>query len=75
MARLICARPLEPGLLERLKGPLCRLHQLNEVELEITVDPALLGGFRLELQGTTYDKSIQGGLDALARKLRGGRAV
>ena len=39
------------------------------------VDPALLGGLRLELQGVTYDKSVRGGLDALARTLGEGRAL
>ena len=48
---------------------LCRLHRLKRVELEEQVDPALLGGFRLELQGVTYDKSVRGGLTALARTL------
>ena len=40
-----------------------------------TVTCALLGGLRLELQGVTYDKSVRGGLDALARTLGEGRAL
>ena len=67
------ARPLEEEALERLKGALCRLHHLKKVELETAVDPGLLGGFRLELQGVTYDKSVRGGLAALARTLEEGR--
>ncbi len=75
LGRLTCARPLEPEVLEQLKGTLCRLHNLKAVELDVAVDPGLLGGFRLELQGVTYDKSVRGGLDALARRLGGGDAV
>ena len=73
LGRLTCARPLEEEALERLKGALCRLHHLKKVELETAVDPGLLGGFRLELQGVTYDKSVRGGLAALARTLEEGR--
>ena len=69
LCRLTCARPLPPEQQERLKRALCRLHRLKRVELEEQVDPALLGGFRLELQGVTYDKSVRGGLTALARTL------
>lgn len=70
-----CARPLPEEQLGRLKETLCRLHRLKKVELEMRVDPALLGGLRLELQGVTYDKSVRGGLDALARTLGEGRAL
>lgn len=74
LGRLTCARPLGAKELEGLKGALCRLHRLKQVELDIKVDPDLLGGFCLELQGVTYDKSVRGGLTALARKLEEGRA-
>lgn len=75
LCHLTCARPLPPEQLEQIKAALCRLHRLDQVELEVRVDPALLGGFRLELQGVTYDKSVRGGLDALARTLGEGRAL
>lgn len=71
---LTCARPLGAQELERLKGALCRLHHLKRVELDMRVDSDLLGGFCLQLQGVTYDKSVRGGLTALARKLEEGRA-
>ena len=65
--------------LEREGGALgtvtCARPLTEEVELEVRVDPALLGGLRLELQGVTYDKSVRGGLDALARTLGEGRAL
>ena len=72
---MTCARPLTEDQLSRLKETLCRLHRLKKVELEVRVDPALLGGLRLELQGVTYDKSVRGGLDALARTLGEGRTL
>mgnify|MGYP005830641293 CR=1 FL=1 len=75
LGRMTCARPLTEDQLERIKETLCRLHHLKKVELEVQVDPALLGGLRLELQGITYDKSVRGGLDALARTLGEGRSL
>ena len=75
LGTVTCARPLTENQLGRLKETLCRLHRLKKVELEVRVDPALLGGLRLELQGVTYDKSVRGGLDALARTLGEGRAL
>ena len=75
LGTVTCARPLTEDQLGRLKETLCRLHRLKKVELEMRVDPALLGGLRLELQGVTYDKSVRGGLDALARTLGAGRAL
>ena len=75
LGTVTCARPLTEDQLGRLKETLCRLHRLKKVELEVRVDPSLLGGLRLELQGVTYDKSVRGGLDALARTLGEGRAL
>ena len=68
LGTVTCARPLT-------EDQLGRLHRLKKVELEVRVDPSLLGGLRLELQGVTYDKSVRGGLDALARTLGEGRAL
>ena len=75
LGRLTCARPMPPEEVEWLKDTLLRLHHLNKVELEVDVDPELLGGFRLEVQGVTYDKSVRGGLNALARTLGEGRML
>lgn len=36
---------------------------------EIRIDPSLLGGFTLELEGVTYDKSVRGALAGLSRQL------
>ena len=33
------------------------------------MDPSLLGGFTLELEGVTYDKSVRGALAGLTRQL------
>ena len=67
--RLACVRPPEQGELEKLKQALCRLHHKSDVVFDIHIDPALLGGFTLELEGVTYDKSVRGALAGLTRQL------
>ena len=55
---------------EALAAALAKRHGLTRVELTVETDPTLLGGFVLEVQGVTYDKSILGSLRALARALK-----
>ena len=48
---------------------LCRLHHKKDIQFDVRVDPALLGGFTLDIEGVTYDKSVRGALRRLARQL------
>lgn len=66
---MTCVRPPDAESCERIKVLLCQLHQKSEVRLIIRIDPALLGGFTLELEGITYDQSVRGRLNRLARNL------
>ena len=67
--RLTCVRTPDAGQLEKLKKALCRLHHKKDVVFEIRTDPSLLGGFTLEIEGVTYDKSVRGALAGLTRQL------
>ncbi|OUN07869.1 ATP synthase F1 subunit delta [Flavonifractor sp. An92] len=67
--RMTCARVPGEAEQEKLKKALCRLHHKADVVFDIQVDPALLGGFILELEGVTYDKSVRGALSGLSRQL------
>ncbi len=67
--RLTCVRVPESAEQEKLKKALCRLHHKKDVVFEIRLDPSLLGGFTLELEGVTYDKSVRGALAGLTRQL------
>ena len=66
---LTCARPLEAAELSKLRLALCRLHHKRDILFDIRMDPSLLGGFTLELEGVTYDKSVRGALAGLTRQL------
>ncbi len=69
---LRCAR--DPG--EQALAPvaqfLCKKHGYQAITFEIVVDPEVLGGFVLEIDGVTYDKSVRGQLQALAQSLQKG---
>lgn len=67
--RMTCVRIPEPAMQEKLRQMLCRLHHKKDILFTFQVDPALLGGFTLELEGVTYDKSVRGALAGLARQL------
>ena len=69
---LRCAR--DPG--DDTLGPLarffCKQHGYQSLTFDIVVDPEVLGGFVLEIDGITYDKSVRGQLHALAQRLQKG---
>ena len=52
-------------------GTLLHFYQLLAVKglFDVRMDPSLLGGFTLELEGVTYDKSVRGALAGLTRQL------
>ena len=53
----------------RLRETLQKRHQKKIVDLEFHVDSTLLGGYILEIEGVTYDLSLQGKLRGLSRYL------
>jgi len=69
-ARLATARALEPVRRDRLAADLCRILDRN-VAMETVVDPALIGGLRIQVGGTVYDGSVRNQLDRLKRRLAG----
>lgn len=66
---MTCVREPDARRQEQIKAALCKLHHKSEVRLIIRLDPELLGGFILNMEGMTYDRSIRGELLALARHL------
>lgn len=67
-AEVSTAQPLEREDAERLRSVLSgRLDR--EVDLRLTVDPALIAGFRARVGSTLYDASLSGQLDRLASRL------
>ena len=67
---LTCVRTPGEQQLEAIKKRLCALHHRDSVELVLRHDPALLGGFVLDVEGVRYDESARGRLNGLSRKLQ-----
>lgn len=65
-----CAQmPTDDMVADIAKG-LCRAHRRDAVEMQVVLDPSLVGGFVLDIDGTTYNKSVSGQLQRLARRLQ-----
>lgn len=67
--RMTCVRQPGAAELEKLRKALCKLHKKQDIVFDIRLDPSLAGGFTLELEGVTYDKSVRGALSGLRRQL------
>ena len=65
-----CAREPSPEDLERIGEAFQKRHGLSKVEFQVVVDPQLLGGFVIQLEGVTYDKSVRSMLRGLRRSLK-----
>ena len=70
---MTCVRPPDEAQKRRLAHKLARLHHKSGVELDVRLDPTLVGGFVLDIDGVTYDRSVRGRLKALERQLEGRR--
>ena len=60
---------------QALAKVLCRLHHKQEIQFQFVIEPELSGGFLLELDGITYDKSVRGVLRGLAGQMKERRMV
>ena len=67
--RACCAAPMPPTLEERLRQTLER-RTGKKVLLQLSVDESLLGGVRLDMDGTELDGTVRRHLDELRRTLR-----
>ena len=72
---LTCVHLPDAREIEQLRRAMCKLHHKKDVIFDIRRDPALLGGFVLEMEGVTYDKSVRGALQDLTRQLEVRQAV
>ena len=70
MCRVICAREPDAPTLADIQSAACKLYHLPEAVLLVELDPTILGGFILEYQGVTYDRSVRGGLNSMSRALQ-----
>ena len=67
---MTCARQPSVETMQEIQKAVCKLRGLERVVLQVKIDPALLGGFILDVQGVTYDRSVRGRLDRLSRGMQ-----
>lgn len=67
-AEVTTAQPLDDAEAERLRAVLGKALD-RKVELTLSVDEALIAGFRARVGSLLYDASLEGQLDRLAQKL------
>lgn len=68
-ATAVTATPLTPALREKLTK---KLEQMTgkQIDLQVKVDPRVLGGVRLELDGRQLDGTVKNQFDMLRRELQ-----
>lgn len=70
-AELYCVCPPEKAQTDKIKETLKKKYGVSDVLLEVNTDEALMGGYRLEVNGVEYDKSVQGMIRALQNRISG----
>lgn len=68
--RVTCARQPDEATQQTICKAACKLCGADNAVLDIHIDPAILGGFVLDVNGLTYDYSVKSRLERLARGLR-----
>lgn len=69
---LRCVRVPDDQRLSAIARALCRQPHLRGVELHVVLDPDLIGGFVIEIDGVTYDKSVRGQIRGMAHRIQRG---
>jgi F-type H+-transporting ATPase subunit delta len=70
VAQVIAATPLTQGQQQRLAAALQRIYG-RAVRLNVDIDPAVVGGIRVEVGGEVIDGTVVGRLDDARRRLTG----
>ena len=70
-AQLLCVEPPSAEQTEKMRAFVKQKFGAANVELDIAVQPDLLGGFILRCGDCEYDRSVKGKLDKLQQKLTG----
>jgi F-type H+-transporting ATPase subunit delta len=70
-AKVVGARSLEPGMLNRLRELLGSMSG-KEVVLQHETDPSLIGGVLVELEGKIYDGSVRTQLEKMKQRIARG---
>ena len=70
-AKVVSARALEPAMADRVRGQLGAVSG-KEVVLQQEIDPSLLGGLLVEIEGKVYDGSVRTQLAKMKQRIARG---
>lgn len=68
-ASCISAHPLNEEQFEKLRSTLLRISGAKDVIIDLEVDPGMLAGFSVNIDGRIIDGSLKGRLERLGRSL------
>lgn len=71
LAQVITARPMDPAAVKTVEDFIKQTTGATELELDLSVDPALIGGIKIELPAATLDASVQAKLDKFVEGMKG----
>ena len=74
IATLVSPRPLDPLSLDQIKAALSKKSG-HDVQLQCELDPALIAGFTIEMDGSFMNYSLRSRLDAMKTQLKKGEQV
>jgi len=69
-AKLVTATAVDDSLLATVRSIVIEHTNCKEVELSISTDPTILGGFILQFQDKLYNASLTGKLDVLGKQFQ-----
>lgn len=69
-ARITCAASLDENQLKQVAQTLAKLMK-KEVDLDVCVEPSLIGGMIAEVEGMIYDGSVKTQISKLKQSLKG----
>lgn len=71
LAEVVTARPMDPAAVKSVEGFIKQATGAQSLELVQSVDPALIGGIKIELPAATLDASVQAKLDKFVEGMKG----
>lgn len=69
-ARVVCASCLDDAQLQKVAQTLSRVFK-KEVDMDVQIEPSLIGGMITEVEGMIYDGSVRTQISKLKQSLKG----
>ncbi|GAC1371468.1 MAG: hypothetical protein NVSMB39_5250 [Candidatus Saccharimonadales bacterium] len=71
LTQVVTARPMSPEALAQVESFVKKTTGAKTLELETSIEPALIGGLKIELPAATLDASVQAKLEKFVEGMKG----